>query len=124
MKKVTNFYKLLYRFLLVIVSSLFVFAGIDKILLEKEMVETFNSLGFPIEFMVIIGFTELILAIMLQSKYFTKLASNALISMMSFAVFFHAVNGQYIALTIPLIVISILLFTNFLGQKIKNEYAG
>jgi uncharacterized membrane protein YphA (DoxX/SURF4 family) len=120
MKKVLNLYKLLYRILLVLVSSLFVFAGIDKILLGKEMVKVFNSFGLPIQLMVTIGFTELILAVMLQSKYFTKLATHALMTILLFAIFFHSINYQYGSVIAPIIVFLMLITTNILGQKIKD----
>lgn len=112
--------KLTYRFLLVLVSSIFIFAAIDKIVLKEEMVKTFHSFGLPKEFMVIIGFTELMLAILLQTKYFTKLATNALISILSFGIFFHVMNHQYIISLFPLSLIFILLMTLNLGQKVAK----
>lgn len=111
--------KLSYRFLLITVSSVFIFAGIDKVILKEEMVESFACFGLPKEFMVIIGFTELMLAILLQTKYFTKLATNALISILSFAIFFHIMNGQYIVSLFPTVLIFILLITLKLGQKVR-----
>jgi uncharacterized membrane protein YphA (DoxX/SURF4 family) len=115
-----NILKFTYRSLLLLVSSIFIFVGIDKIFLAPEMVKMFSVFGLPKEFMVIIGFTELVLAIMLQSKYFTKLATHGIISILSFATFFHFVNGQYFYSLIPTLFIVILIITLNLGQKIKN----
>jgi len=115
-----NILKFTYRSLLILVSSIFVFVGIDKIFLAPEMIKMFSIFGLPKEFMVIVGFTELVLAVMLQSKYFTKLATHGIISILSFAAFFHVVNGQYIFSLIPTLFIGILVITLNLGQKIKN----
>lgn len=118
MKK--NILKIIYKTLLIIISTLFIFAGFEKILLQPQMVESFNVFGLPKEFMVIIGFTELVLAIMLQTKYFTKLSTHGLITILSFASFFHIMNHQYFLSLVPLVVISILLITLNLGQKVRN----
>lgn len=115
-----NVLKVSYRILLGLISAIFIFAGIDKIILSPEMVESFKSFGLPKEFMVMIGFTELVLAILLPIRHFTKLASNGLISILSFAAFFHLVNGQYVLFLFPLIIIFLLIFCLNLGHKVRN----
>lgn len=115
-----NIIKISYKVLLLIVSTLFIFVGVEKILLRPEMVNSFKIFGLPNEFMIIIGFTELVLGIMLQTKYFTKIASHGLISILSFAILFHIMNGQYLMSLAPIIVISMILTTLNLGHKVKN----
>lgn len=116
----SSFIKLSYRFLLVLLSTIFVFAGIDKILLKPEMVETFRIFGLPKEMMVIIGFSELVLAMMLQARYFTKLACHGLIGILSFGTLLHLLNQQYVAMTIPIVIIGFIFLTMNLGQKVRN----
>lgn len=115
-----NSIKIGYRFLLTLISAIFIFASIDKIFLSPEMVESFKSFGLPKEFMVIVGFTELVLAILLPIKHFTKLASHGLISILTFGIFFHLVNGQYSIILFPISIIFLLIVCLNLGQRVKN----
>lgn len=112
--------KITYKSLLILLSAIFVFVGIEKILLRPEMVKTFSSLGLPNEFMMIIGFSELVLAVMLQTKYFTKIALHGLMTIMSFATFFHIMNSQYIISLIPISMMFMIITLMNFGQKVKN----
>lgn len=94
--------------------------GIDKIILRPEMVESFRILGFPKEFMVVVGFTELVLAMMLQAKYFTKLAIHGLIFILSVAILLHLINHQYMAIILPSTIIGMFLVTLRMGQIVRN----
>lgn len=115
-----NILKISYKVLLIVISTLFIFVGVEKILIRPDMVKSFETFGLPKEFMVIIGFTELVLGVMLQTKYFTKIASNGLISILSFATLFHIMNNQYLMSLVPVLIIMTLLVTLNLGQKVKN----
>lgn len=115
-----NLIKVSYRFLLIIISAIFIFSGVDKIVLNPEMIKIFDSFGLPKEMMVIVGFTELVLAVFLQTKYFTKLATHGLLTILFFGAFFHIMNGQFVITLIPLTLIISLFITLDLGHRIKN----
>ena len=112
--------KLSYRSILIIISAIFIFAGVDKIIIRPEMSELFRTFGLPNEFMVIVGFTELVLGMMVQAKYFTKLSLHGMIFILSFAVLLHLLNHQYFATLLPLSIISMIMVTLNLGQKVRN----
>lgn len=119
MKKNLTLY--LYRGILTILTVLFVIAGMDKVLCKPEQVELFRSLGIPITLMIVIGFTEIILGIFLQVRYFVKLSIHALIALMSVAAILVGVGQGLMAMIPPIVIIITLLFSNHLGQKIKDK---
>ena len=119
MKKNLTLY--LYRGLLTILTVLFVIAGMGKVMCRPEQVELFRSLGIPITLMIVIGFTEIILGIFLQVRYFVKLSIHALITLMILAILLVGVGQGFMATLFPIVIIIALLFSNHLGQKIKDK---
>jgi uncharacterized membrane protein YphA (DoxX/SURF4 family) len=110
-----------YRGLLTILTVLFVLAGMGKVLCRPDQVELFSSLGIPKTIMITIGFTEIVLGILLQIRYFVKLSIHALITLMVVATLLVGVAHGLTQMVFPSLMIGVLVYSNYLGQQIKNK---
>lgn len=90
MKK--NFINISYYLLLGIISVVFGYFGFMKLSGDPKTIEQMALLGIPKSLSVIIGFTELVLTSLLFVKYFTKMATQSLMSIMVIATCFHVLN--------------------------------
>lgn len=110
-----------FRGLLILLSVIFVFAGMDKVVCRPDMVNMFKELGIPKTIMVVVGFTELVFAVLIHIKYFTKLALQGLMFIMFFAFVLTIISNGFMSSIFPLMIFVILLFTNHVGQIVKDN---
>ena len=111
----------LYKGLTTLLTVLFVIAGMNKVMVRPDQLELFHSLGVPKTIMILIGFTEIVLGILLQVRYFVKLSIHALIGLMVVAGILVGVGQGLMAMIFPIVIISILYLINHLGQKLKDS---
>ena len=111
----------LYRGLITLLTVLFVIAGMNKVMVRPDQLELFHSLGIPKTIMILIGFTEIVLGILLQVRYFVKLSIHALIGLMVVAGILVGVGQGLMAMIFPTVMVLLLLYSNYLGQQIKNK---
>jgi len=110
-----------FRGLLVLLSVIFVFAGMDKVICRPDMVDMFRELGIPKTIMVVVGFTELIFAVLIHIRYFTKLALQGLMFIMFFAFMLTVITNGFLHAIFPLLIFLVLLLTNHIGQLVKDN---
>ena len=110
-----------YRGILTVLTILFVLSGMGKVLCRPEQVDLFQSLGIPKTLMILIGFTEIVLGVLLQIRYFVKLSIHALITIMVIAALLVGVGQGLTAMIFPILVIGLLTHSNYLGQQVKNK---
>lgn len=83
--------KIAYHILLVLVSGLFLFSGVPKLLAEPIAVQSFSVAGLPIWFMYFIGTGEVLGAIGLWTKTFFRYAYEGLFLVLIGATYVTAV---------------------------------
>jgi uncharacterized membrane protein YphA (DoxX/SURF4 family) len=110
-----------YRGLLTTLTVLFVLSGMGKVLCRPDQVELFSSLGIPKTLMILVGFTEIVLGILLQIRYFVKLSIHALITLMVLASLLVGSGHGLTQMIFPTIIIGVLVYSNHLGQQIKDK---
>lgn len=95
--------------------------GFTKVACNVDAIANMAAIGIPKSLTVLIGFIELMLGSLLWIKYFTKMAIQALISMMLIATMFHLYNfGAGLHLIPPIGAMLGLLITTTLGEERKN----
>lgn len=109
-----------YKFLLLSLSIVFVFAGINKIFHIPSFINDFNTMRIPIPLMIVVGFTEISLGILLHIRYFTKLALQGLLFIMIFACIFTMITEDHLSIILPIIIIILIFLTLELGQRVRN----
>ena len=102
------------------IAIIFVIAGLNKIFHKTDVTEMFTKFDIPMEFMVTIGFTELVLSVLLFVKYFSKLASLSLITILIFGTFFNLMYGFIHVALLNVVIIGIILSYIKLTNRIKE----
>jgi uncharacterized membrane protein YphA (DoxX/SURF4 family) len=119
MKK--HFINISYWVFISLLSSLFIYVGFTKVACDPDVLANMSAIGLPKSMTVLIGFVELMLGSLLWVRYFTKMAIQALVTMMVVATMFHLYNfGGGLHLIAPLTAMLGLLLTMVLGKERRN----
>lgn len=110
-----------FKGLLILLSIIFVLAGLDKVLCRPDAVNSFHEMGIPKVMMIMVGFSEIVLGCLLHVRYFTKLALQGLMFILFIAFIMTIVSQGFLSSIFPLAMIFLCLFTHHLGQISVNN---
>ena len=110
-----------FKGLLILLSIIFVLAGLDKVLCRPDAVNAFQQMGIPKTLMILTGFSEIILGCLLHVRYFTKLALQGLMFILTIGFIMTIVSQGFLSSIFPLAMIFLCLFTHHLGQISVNN---
>lgn len=110
-----------FKGLLILLSIIFVLAGLDKVLYRPDAVNAFQQMGIPKTLMILVGFSEIVLGCLLHVKYFTKLALQGLMFILFIAFIMTIVTEGFLSAMFPFAMMFLCLFTHHLGQISVNN---
>ncbi|MDE1874586.1 MAG: DoxX family protein [Patescibacteria group bacterium] len=113
----TKTQKAVYYVLLVLVSALFVFSGVSKLMAVPVAVQSFTIAHLPIWFMYVVGIVEVLGAISLWMRSFVRASAIGLYIVLTGAFVTTWIYVNFATALFPLAVAVALGFILCLGKK-------
>ena len=92
-------------------------AGLAKLIGDNAMVQNFTRWDYPGELMVMVGFLELIAAMLVLLPFSRLVGAGLALSVMIAAIGTHVLNGQLLEATPPMAIAGLALVAGLVGRR-------